>query len=74
MTIGSDCVYIFCSVVVHSLLLSQGNNDHFPKNVFWPPYIKRLGDMFLETGFFTSEQHAQFIVHGCNYIDIDNVR
>jgi hypothetical protein len=29
---------------------TMGNNDHFPKNTYWPPYILKLGDMFLETG------------------------
>jgi hypothetical protein len=31
---------------------TMGNNDHFPKDKFWLPYIVKLGDMFLSTGFF----------------------
>jgi len=52
-----------------------GNNDHFPKNKYWQPYITQFGDMLLETGFFTPQQHHQFVNYGgSNYIDIDNVR
>lgn len=59
--------YILC------LIWYQGNNDHFPKNVYWPPYIKRLAEMFLDTGFFTQTQHDQFLHTGCNFIDVDGV-
>ncbi|CAE7448020.1 unnamed protein product, partial [Symbiodinium microadriaticum] len=52
-----------------------GNNDHFPKNTYWQPYIEKYGNMLLETGFFTPEQHHQFINNGgSSYIDSDNVR
>lgn len=53
---------------------TMGNNDHFPKDTYWQPYIQKLGDMFLSTGFFTKHQYDDFIIHGSNYIDIDGVR
>ena len=33
-----------------------------------------LPAQFLDTGFFTQQQHDQFVEHGCNYIDVDGVR
>jgi hypothetical protein len=53
---------------------TMGNNDHFPKNTYWQPWITKIGNMFLETGFFTEDQHAQFIKHGGNYIDHEGLR
>lgn len=53
---------------------TMGNNDHFPKDTFWLPYVQKLGDMFLSTGFFTQQQHDDFVQHGSNLIDIDGVR
>lgn len=35
---------------------TMGNNDHFPKNVFWQPYFDKLGAMFVEEGFMTKAQ------------------
>lgn len=36
-----------------------GNNDHFPKDVYWQAYVTKLADMMFEEGLYTSEQHAQ---------------
>jgi hypothetical protein len=38
---------------------AMGNNDHFPKDRYWQPYIEKYGNMLLETGFFTPQQHDQ---------------
>lgn len=38
---------------------AMGNNDHFPKDCYWQPYIEKYGDMLLSTGFFTEQQHNQ---------------
>jgi hypothetical protein len=53
---------------------TMGNNDHFPKDRFWLPYIAKLGDMFLSAGFFTPEQHATFVQHGNSILDHNGVR
>lgn len=51
-----------------------GNNDHFPKNTYWQPYITKYGEMLRETGFFTNEQADMFVKYGSQYIDVDNIR
>lgn len=38
-----------------------GNNDHFPKDTYWQPYIDKYGDMLYETGFFTKTQRDQVL-------------
>jgi hypothetical protein len=38
------------------------------------PWIKALGDMFLEEGFIDSKQHADFVKFGSHYKDVDGVR
>jgi hypothetical protein len=48
---------------------AMGNNDHLPKNVFWRPYMEKLGDMFLDEGFLTQTQHADFIRVGSYALD-----
>lgn len=55
-------------------IFTMGNNDHFPKNTFWQPYITALGDMFLEEGWITEAQHATFVSHASYFTDVDNVR
>ena len=49
-----------------------GNNDHFPKDVYWQPYLQKYGDMLLETGFFTSEQHEQVRTIACDDEPVPN--
>ena len=53
---------------------SIGNVDHLPRDIFWRPYIKLLGDMMLDIGFFTQQQHEQFNIFGSNFIDVQGVR
>jgi hypothetical protein len=53
---------------------SIGNNDHFPKNVYWQPYIDLLGEMMLEIGFFTQQQYDQFVRFGSSFTDVQGVR
>jgi len=55
-------------------MFTMGNNDHLPKNTYWQPWIKALGDMFLEEGFIDSKQHADFVKFGSHYKDVDGVR
>jgi hypothetical protein len=51
-----------------------GNNDHFPKNVYWQPYINMLGKMLLDIGFFRQQQYEQFVSFGCSFVDVEGVR
>ncbi len=55
-----------------TFVFTMGNNDHFPKNLFWQPYIDKLGEMFVEEGFLSKSQARDFRIHGSNYIDIQN--
>eukprot|EP00123_Amoebidium_parasiticum_P010532 comp20168_c0_seq1/m.24977 comp20168_c0_seq1/g.24977 ORF comp20168_c0_seq1/g.24977 comp20168_c0_seq1/m.24977 type:complete len:558 (-) comp20168_c0_seq1:523-2196(-) len=55
-------------------VFTMGNNDHFPKNTYWQPFITALGDMFLEEGFITKDQHKDFVTYGSTYHDIDGAR
>jgi hypothetical protein len=45
-----------------------------PKNTYWQPYITALGDMFLEEGWLSKEQHASFVQTGSHYFDEDGIR
>lgn len=54
---------------------TMGNNDHFPKDTYWQPYMNKLGEMFRRTGFFTEEQYQMYMNHGgTQYIDVDGIR
>lgn len=78
-----DAKFVVTEKMVQSLVgnfpdtkwaFTMGNNDHFPKDKFWLPYIKKLGDMFLSTGFFTLDQHRTFVKFGSSKLDVNGVR
>uniref|UniRef100_A0A6T2AYJ6 Calcineurin-like phosphoesterase domain-containing protein n=1 Tax=Eutreptiella gymnastica TaxID=73025 RepID=A0A6T2AYJ6_9EUGL len=56
------------------LVFTLGNNDHFPKDKYWQPFITALGDVFHEEGLFTKKEHEMFTRYGSVYYDIDNLR
>lgn len=51
-----------------------GNNDLFPKNIYWRPYVELLGDMMMGIGFLNKQQHAHFVAFGSNFVDVEAVR
>ena len=53
---------------------APGNNDHFPKSVYWQPYIDKLGKMLLDIGFFRVKQYEQFVQFGSSFVDVKGVR
>jgi len=56
------------------LVFTLGNNDHFPKNAYWQPFIDALGQMLFREGVFTQKEHQMFVTYGSVYYDIDALR
>lgn len=55
-------------------VFTMGNNDHFPKNTYWQPYMTALGDMFLEENFINQEQHDTFVKYGSFVTEAAGIR
>lgn len=54
--------------------LAMGNNDHFPKNTYWQPYITWVANMLFEEGILTKAQRDMFELYGGYYADVGSLR